>query len=101
MVGINEAAGAYSTTLNQLKAGGTTSSEGNSSVFGDLVKQSLTTAIDAQHKSEQVSAAALSGKADITDVVQALNEAEIALNTVMAVRDKVIDAYNNILHTSI
>jgi len=101
MVGINEATGAYSATLNQLKAGAGEKASGDNSIFGDLVKQSLGSAIEAQHKSEKVSAAGLAGKADLTDVVQAINDAEIALNTVLAVRDKVIDAYNNILRTTI
>ncbi len=44
---------------------------------------------------------ALSGKADVRDVVAAVNNAELTLQTVVAVRDKVVSAYNEILHMPI
>jgi flagellar hook-basal body complex protein FliE len=69
--------------------------------FGDILKQSLQGAIDAQHKSEQVSAASLVGKADMTEVLQAVNNAQLALNTVLAVRDRLVQAYEQIMRTSI
>lgn len=69
--------------------------------FGDVLKQSVQGAIDAQHKSEQVSAASLVGKADMTEVLQAVNNAQLALNTVLAVRDRLVQAYEQIMRTSI
>ena len=44
------------------------------------------------------SAAGIAGKADIRDVVQAVTNAELTLKTVVSVRDKVISAYNDIIH---
>jgi flagellar hook-basal body complex protein FliE len=69
--------------------------------FGDVLKTSLQSAIDAQHTSEKVSAASLVGKADMTEVLQAVNNAEVALNTVLAVRDRVVNAYESIMRTTI
>jgi flagellar hook-basal body complex protein FliE len=69
--------------------------------FGDVLKTSLQSAIGAQHTSEKVSAASLVGKADMTEVLQAVNNAEVALNTVLAVRDRVVQAYEQILRTTI
>lgn len=69
--------------------------------FGDVLKQSVQSAIDAQHTSEKVSAASLVGKADMTEVLQAVNNAELALNTVLAVRDRVVQAYESIMRTNI
>lgn len=69
--------------------------------FGDVLKTSLQGAINAQHTSEKVSAASLVGKADMTEVLQAVNNAEIALNTVLAVRDRVVNAYESIMRTQI
>ena len=69
--------------------------------FGDVLKTSLEGAIKAQHTSEKVSAASLVGKADMTEVLQAVNNAEVALNTVLAVRDRVVQAYESIMRTSI
>ncbi len=37
------------------------------------------------------------GQADIVDVVNAVNSAELTLDTVVAVRDKVISAYQSIM----
>jgi flagellar hook-basal body complex protein FliE len=69
--------------------------------FTDIMKESLGSAVDAQHKSEQVSAASLMGKASITDVLQATNNAEMALNTVLAVRDRVVQAWQEIMRSQI
>jgi flagellar hook-basal body complex protein FliE len=43
----------------------------------------------------------LAGKADIVDVVNAVNQAELTLDTVVAVRDKVVSAYQSILNMPI
>lgn len=101
MANMNVTNTGFSKALEQLKEAPTPKANPNASAFGDLLKDSISSAIDAQHKSEQVSAAALAGKADMTEVIQAINDAEIALNTVMAVRDKVISAYENIIHMAI
>ena len=104
MANISQAASAYANTaLNAVNkvTGAGSSSDGEGSVFGDLVKQGMQSTIDLQHKSEAVSGKALAGKADMTDVLQAVTDAEIALNTVLAVRDKVVQAYNNIMSTQI
>lgn len=69
--------------------------------FGDLVKNLATDAVEAGRKSEEVAKAALAGKADLREVVLAVNNAELTLETVVAVRDKVINAYNDILRMPI
>lgn len=102
MANINEATNAYSTALNTLKKAAEPASEPAAvGGFGDLLKNSLESAIDAQRKSEKVSGQALAGKADMTDVLQAVTDAEIALNTVLAVRDKVVQAYEQVMRTPI
>jgi flagellar hook-basal body complex protein FliE len=69
--------------------------------FGDLLRSALQDGIDAAKKSEQMSAQAVAGKADVTDVVTAVNNAEMALDTVVAVRDRVISAYQEIMRMPI
>jgi len=106
MANIAQAANAYSATaLNAINkvtgAGSPTDNSAGGTAFGDLVKQGLQSAVDLQHKSETVSGKALAGKADMTDVLQAVTDAEMALNTVLAVRDKVVQAYNNVMSTQI
>jgi len=102
MVNINQAAAAYTNALKnaQGQAGATgedVAKAGNGPSFGDLVTNAVENAIETQHASEEVSAAAVVGKADLTDVVQAVTNAELTLNTVIAVRDRVINAYNQIM----
>ena len=46
---------------------------------------------------EQTATAALSGKADAHALVQALSASQTAVETVVAVRDKVVEAYQEIL----
>jgi flagellar hook-basal body complex protein FliE len=40
---------------------------------------------------------ALAGQADLTDVVIAVTNAEVTLQTVVAIRDRVIQAYQEII----
>ncbi|WP_337996020.1 flagellar hook-basal body complex protein FliE [Oleispirillum naphthae] len=69
--------------------------------FADMIKDNLTEAVDAGKKSEQMSLLALQGKADLREVVNAVANAETALQTVVAVRDRVLSAYQEILKMSI
>lgn len=67
------------------------------SSFMDLLGSALKGAADTGYKSELVSTKALSGKADLTDLVTAISEAETALTAVVNVRDRVINAYQEII----
>jgi flagellar hook-basal body complex protein FliE len=46
-------------------------------------------------------AAQVQGKADLVDVVTAVSSAEASLETVMAIRDQVINAYQEIMRMPI
>ncbi|MGH1423091.1 MAG: flagellar hook-basal body complex protein FliE [Pseudooceanicola sp.] len=48
-------------------------------------------------ESEEISKAAMIGKADPHALVEALVQAELAVETVVTVRDKVVEAYQEIL----
>ena len=82
-----------------LPGGGGVDSSAND--FSMMVKNFTQNAIDKSEMSEQLSAAAAAGKANIDQVVIAVAEAESTLNTVVAVRDKVLDAYREILRMPI
>lgn len=69
----------------------------NQASFGDLIGNALKSAAASGYNSEAVSTKALAGKADISDVVTAVSNAEMALNTVVVVRDRVISAYQDII----
>ena len=65
--------------------------------FGAMLEQMLNDAIDAGHKSEAQALQATAGGANLQDVVEAVNAAEITLQTVVAVRDRSISAYQEIM----
>lgn len=64
--------------------------------FGKMVKGFLGDAVNSLHEGEKAAAAAASGKADLASVVIAMDNAEIVLTEITAIRDKVISAYQSI-----
>lgn len=71
--------------------------EVNKSSFSDLLKDSLQNAVDTQYKTESIKMDSMTGKVDLADLVTAVSNAELSLNTVIAIRDKVIGAYQDII----
>jgi flagellar hook-basal body complex protein FliE len=94
---IANAAAAYANSA-KVALGGTDS---GGSGFGDLLKQAVDGAVGSLKQGEAASIRAASGKADINEVVTAMTNAEVALQTVTAVRDRVIAAYQDILRMPI
>jgi len=73
------------------------------SSFAQLVENALSGAMDAQTQSETLQMQSLTGagKVDLSDLVTAVANAELSLNTVVAIRDRVINAYNDIIKMAI
>ena len=69
--------------------------------FSDFLKQKVGESIDTLKGSERTQAKAVTGEADLTDVVQAVTSAEMTLQTVVAVRDRLINAYQEIMRMPI
>ena len=69
--------------------------------FADLVKGAIREAINIQERSESLSIKGISDQADLNQVVTAVAEAETTLQTVVAVRDKVLEAYREIIRMPI
>ena len=65
--------------------------------FADLVKGAISQAKKIGERSERLSIAGIADRADISQVVAAVAEAEVTIQTVVAIRDKVIDAYKQII----
>jgi flagellar hook-basal body complex protein FliE len=72
-----------------------------SSGFGDFLSSAMKDAIGTMKAGEQAASQQAAGKGDIVNVVNAVNQAEITLDTVVAVRDKVIQAYQSIMQMPI
>lgn len=82
-----------------LKAGGDDGLKGPG--FGDLVKKAATDSMTTLRAGEKASAEAVAGNADLTDVVEAVTAAELTLQTVVAVRDRLLTAYQEIMRLPI
>jgi flagellar hook-basal body complex protein FliE len=65
--------------------------------FGATLQRALQGAMDNLHTADAKSAEALSGGGNLTDVVTALSRAQLTLQTVTAVRDRVVQAYQDII----
>ena len=98
---INNVIQAYQNNGQNKSTGGMEPRESDGPSFGDMVKNSLEGAIDSQKASEKVAADAMAGNASMIEVVDALNQAEMSLNMVVAVRDRVISAYQEIVRMPI
>ena len=99
---INQVLNAY-----KMAAGGTgnalgkTEPVGASDDFASLVKGAIKEAVRIGERGEQLSIAGINGKADLNTVVTAVSEAELTLQTVVNVRDKVLEAYRDIIRMPI
>lgn len=69
--------------------------------FGDLVKNAMNEVMQSSRQAETQMKAQVQGKAELLDVVTAISSAEASLETVMAVRDQVISAYQEIMRMPI
>ena len=65
--------------------------------FGALVKEAVSALSKTTHNSDMQAQNAAAGKANMIDVVTAVAESEVAIDTLVSVRDKVISAYEEIM----
>lgn len=90
-------------------AGGPGAADGPDSVahlgggpsFGDMVNNALQDTIQQSRQAESQIVAGVQGKTDLVNVVTAISSAETSLQTVMAVRDQVIAAYQQVMQMQI
>ena len=99
---IHQALNAYQQAARQTVSGSSQQSKAEvqpagQEEFGDLVRSAIMEARKIGERSAQMSIAAINDRADITQVVTAVAEAELTLQTVVTVRDKVIEAYKDII----
>ena len=69
--------------------------------FGSMVREAAEEAIQELRQSEGKTLQAAAGGADINQVVMAVAKADMTLQTVVAVRDRVIQAYQDVLRMPI
>ena len=93
----SQVASALYGNTDKIGAGTGTAAPSGGSSFEDILKIATESAIDTMKGSEVASAKAVTGEADLNDVVQAVSAAEITLQTVVAVRDRMVSALQEIL----
>ena len=91
---INQAA-KPSTDLTALAGG----KEGGN--FADLLAQQVQGVVDAGRTSDAMAIDMVNGKANVVDMVTALSETEMAIESMVTVRDRVISAYEEIMRMPI
>ena len=69
--------------------------------FADLLHETIDKVAQATGQAEAASFKSMTGEVGLTDIVIAVNNAEITLQTVVAVRDRVIAAYQEIIRMPI
>ena len=91
-IGAAAAASAYRTASGPAPAG-----EG----FGGALKRAIEGAVEAGRQADVASTGAMLGQVSVTDTVLAVSRAEMALQTAVAVRDRVVSAYQDVMRMPI
>ena len=75
--------------------------QGQQRGFAAALQDALDGTVQAGHEADAQAAAALTGGGNLSEVVTAIAKAELALQTTMAVRDRVVQAYQDIMRMPI
>jgi flagellar hook-basal body complex protein FliE len=89
------------TPLTAAEAYGSTAGSGASAdasnSFGSAMTQALDQAIQTGHTADEQAMKAIGGSGNLTEVVTALSHAEMTLQTATAIRDRMVQAYQDIM----
>ena len=69
--------------------------------FGDTLSQALQSMVDTGHAADAAAAKGMTGQGNLTEVVMAVSKAQLALQSTTAIRDRVVQAYQDIMKMSI
>jgi flagellar hook-basal body complex protein FliE len=69
--------------------------------FGGMVREAVGALVETGKTAEKGAVALAEGKADMVNVVTAMAETEVALETMVSIRDRVIAAYEEIMRMPI
>ena len=91
------AANAYANLARILESGGAGKSGEDGQSFSALLKDALGSVAEVGRKSDAQTVAMAQGKANVMDVVTAVAETDVAVSSLVSVRDRVIAAYQDIM----
>ncbi len=93
-------AAAYAAGQNAL-SGTTETTDTSSGSFGTVLQNAMTGLTALGQNADTKSVQAMTGTGSLTDVVMAVSKAEMALQASVAVRDKMISAYQDIMRMAV
>jgi len=93
----SSAANAYA----RVQSGGLDAPADASGGFGDALARAIQGVADTGHKADAASMQSIAGTGNLTDLATAVSQAELALQTVIAVRDRVVQAYQDVTRMTI
>ncbi|WP_404479607.1 flagellar hook-basal body complex protein FliE [Novosphingobium sp. BL-52-GroH] len=82
-------------------AGGLAPAATDGTSFGGMIESMVSQTAGSLRNAETQSVKQIGGKGDLIDVATAIGAAETALDTVVAVRDRVVSAYSEIMRMQI
>ncbi len=88
-------------TTSTSSVGSMAAADGDPSDFSNMVQSLVTDTATKLQSAETAGARQVAGQGDLIDVVTAIGAAETALNTVVAVRDRMVGAYNEIMRMQV
>ena len=98
---ITGAVQAYDKMLRQGGAAGMEARDSGAPDFSSLLHRAAERAADSLQEGEAQTIQAAAGTADLTEVVMAVSKAEMTLEAVVTLRDKVVQAYQEVLRMPI
>lgn len=103
---VSQASSAYARTLNELdtttdELSSATGTSDSGSDFAAMMKNMVGNAIQTGHDAESMTADGLNGSGDMTKIVTAVSNAQLALQTTTALRDRFVQAYQDVMRMSI
>jgi flagellar hook-basal body complex protein FliE len=69
--------------------------------FGDALARAIQGVADTGHRADAESVKAISGQGNLTEVATAVTRAELSMQTALAIRDRVVQSYQEITRMQI
>ena len=98
---ISQAAKPTTDLISQIPTGEMSNGSGQGPDFAQMLANSVQGVVDAGKTSDQMAMDMVSGKADMVDMVTAISQTEMAIESMVTVRDRVISAYEEIMRMPI
>ena len=95
------AAAAYRANMSAPSAAAAATGGGETASFGEALSRAVQNAVSTSREAEAASARGLMGEGSVTDLVVAVGRAELTLQTAVAVRDRVVAAYQEVMRMPI